>query len=111
MFTDALLVAQDQAMVLAQGNVLNIQFDPKLVDFCKKVAGFLVLAWVAYLLGKNLLPGGRGGGMQSMMGGGGGGGKVFMAMLGIICLLDIQVTVDIANFIIGQMIAIKNSVF
>lgn len=114
MFTDTLMMAQDQAMVLAQagGNILNIQFDPKLVDFCKKLAGFLVLAWIAFLLGSNVLPSkGGGGGMQSMMGGGGGGGKIFMALIGIICLLDIQITVNIANFIIQQLIAFKDSVF
>lgn len=113
MFTDTLMMAQDQAMVLAQGggNVLNIQFDQKLVDFCKKLAGFLVLAWIAYLLGTNLLPSKGGGGMQAMMGGGGGGGKIFLALVGIICLLDIQITVNIANFVIEQLISFKNSVF
>lgn len=113
MFTDTLMMAQDQAMVLAQGggNVLNIQFDQKLVDFCKKLAGFLVLAWIFFLVGTNLLPSKGGGGMQAMMGGGGGGGKIFVALVGIICLLDIQITVNIANFVIEQLISLKNSVF
>lgn len=114
MFTDTLMMAQDQAMVLAQagGNVLNIQFDQKLVDFCRNVAGFLVLAWIFFLIGNNILPSkGGGGGMQAMMGGGGGGGKIFMALIGIICLLDIQITVNITNFVLEQLISFKNSVF
>lgn len=103
-------VAQESAeiMYMAASNSapqLSIEFDDSLVDFARLVSAFAGLFWVGYLLLRNIFPGGRGGGQgfQAMMGQGMSSTKILLAIIGIVCLMDINYLIDISNFLLEQL--------
>lgn len=101
--------------ILAQGSEssapeLDMEFSDDTVNLARTVATLVGLVWVVYIVFRGIMPGGQGGrGMQAMMGNGMSGGKIAMAVIGIICLMDINYLVSITNFILAQIWNIKDS--
>lgn len=90
---------------------LGLVFGDSIVEAARIIAAFAGLIWVFYLLLRNIMPGGRGGqGMQAMMGQGMSSMKVLLAVVGIICLMDINYMIDITNFLLKQLWDVKEMI-
>lgn len=91
---------------------LNFTVPDELVDFARLVAAFAGLFWVIYLLLRNIAPGGRGGGQgfQAMMGQGMSTSKIILAIVGIVCLMDVNYLISITNFLLDQLWGLKDLV-
>lgn len=109
MDTSVVQTGMDTLIMAAGAPQLDMNFEDDIVDMGRKGAGLITLIWVVVVIGKSILPGRGGGGMQAMMGGGGGGGKVAMAVIGIVCLMDLNITVDMVNFLLEQMWSLKDT--
>lgn len=104
---ELMTLAQESTMYLAANDApqLTLKIDDALVDFARLVSAFAGLFWVGYLLLRNIFPGGRGGGQgfQAMMGQGMSASKILLAIVGVVCLMDINYLVHMTNFLLNQL--------